>query len=212
MEVDEDVDSMYTRFSKIINDSKILGKSFSNGDLVRKILRSLPPKFNPKVSVISESHDLKTLQIENLIGNLKTHEVELRIQQQEYNVEPRKKALALKSKKVVESEFDEDEEEDEESLKRKAQADGEDDEERPPPECYHCRKIGHIKSKCPKYLKELKEKRRKKKDKKKVLKAETWDDVSSEESSSLSSETEEEANMCLMGKGVTTTNCTCCKD
>ncbi|KAK8947090.1 hypothetical protein KSP39_PZI007438 [Platanthera zijinensis] len=32
MEVDEDVDSMYTRFSKIVNDSKILGKSFSNGD------------------------------------------------------------------------------------------------------------------------------------------------------------------------------------
>ncbi|KAK8930882.1 hypothetical protein KSP39_PZI016435 [Platanthera zijinensis] len=80
MEVDEDVDSMYTRFNKIVNDSRILGKSFSNGDLVRKILRSLPLKFNPKVTPISESHDLKSLQIENLIGNLKTHEVELRIQ------------------------------------------------------------------------------------------------------------------------------------
>lgn len=225
MEVDEDVDNMYTRFTKIVNDSKVLGKVFSNGDLVRKILRSLPPKFNPKVTAISESHDLKALNIESLIGNLKTHEVELKIQQHEY-MEPKKKGLALRSKKVETSDSEE-EEEDEESLfvrkfkkfmrnperrnsfkkyfkketfRKKKGKEGDEEEERPPPECYHCKKLGHIRSKCPKYLKELKEKKHK--GSKKVLKAETWDDTTSEDASSSDSSKEEEANMCLMGKSV----------
>ncbi|KAK8949031.1 hypothetical protein KSP39_PZI004938 [Platanthera zijinensis] len=111
IEVDEDIDSIYTRFTKIVNESKVLGKNFSNGDLVRKILRSLPSKFNLNVTAISESHDLNTLQIESLVENLKTHEVELKIQQREYTFEPKKKLLVLKSKKEEESETDEDDKE-----------------------------------------------------------------------------------------------------
>ncbi|KAK8961996.1 hypothetical protein KSP40_PGU017551 [Platanthera guangdongensis] len=62
MDADEDVDSMYTRFTEIVNTSKILGRTFSNSDLVRKNLRSLPPKFNPK-----ESYDPNMIKDESLV-------------------------------------------------------------------------------------------------------------------------------------------------
>ena len=42
IEHDESITEMFTHFTDIINDLKNLGKSYSNNDLVRKILRSLP--------------------------------------------------------------------------------------------------------------------------------------------------------------------------
>ena len=42
MEVDESIPSMFTRFTNIINSLKSLEKSYTNGEMVRKILRSLP--------------------------------------------------------------------------------------------------------------------------------------------------------------------------
>ncbi|KAK8924002.1 hypothetical protein KSP39_PZI019255 [Platanthera zijinensis] len=115
MEIDEEVDGMYTRFTKIVNASRSLGKSYSNSDLVRKILRSLPPHFNPKVTDIVESHDISTLEIESLIGNLKTNEIELTIQDEEYPREIKKKGLALKVRREMKA-AEESKDDDEESL------------------------------------------------------------------------------------------------
>ena len=42
MEHDESITKIFTRFTDIINGLKSLGKSYSNSDLVKKILRSLP--------------------------------------------------------------------------------------------------------------------------------------------------------------------------
>ena len=42
MEHDESITKMFTHFTDIINGLKSFGKSYSNSDLVRKILRSLP--------------------------------------------------------------------------------------------------------------------------------------------------------------------------
>ena len=42
MEREESITEIFTHFMDIINDLKNLDKSYSNSDLVRKILRSLP--------------------------------------------------------------------------------------------------------------------------------------------------------------------------
>ena len=42
MEHDESITEIFTHFMDIINDLKSLGKFYSNSNLVRKILRSLP--------------------------------------------------------------------------------------------------------------------------------------------------------------------------
>ncbi|XP_075079682.1 uncharacterized protein LOC142164833 [Nicotiana tabacum] len=65
-----------TKFSKIISDLKAFSKPYTSGDLVRKILKSLPTTWQTKV-VILESQDLNKLSYNDLRGELiafeKTH-------------------------------------------------------------------------------------------------------------------------------------------
>jgi len=77
----ETIMDMYTRFTHIINELKSLGKTFTTEELVRKILRFLPRSWEAKVTAIQEAKDLKTLSLDELIGNLQTYE--LRRQQEE---------------------------------------------------------------------------------------------------------------------------------
>ena len=52
MNDDEDVGSFFLRVAEIVNNMKALGETIPKSVIVQKILRSLPPIFNPKVSVI----------------------------------------------------------------------------------------------------------------------------------------------------------------
>ena len=44
----------------MVNEMKALGETIGEPSLVQKILKSLPDRFNPKVSAIEELNDLKT--------------------------------------------------------------------------------------------------------------------------------------------------------
>ncbi|MCI46630.1 gag-pol polyprotein, partial [Trifolium medium] len=48
------------------------GETISDENLVSKILRSLPKRFDMKVTVIEEAQNLSTMQVEELIGSLQT--------------------------------------------------------------------------------------------------------------------------------------------
>ena len=52
MEQNENVYSMYTRFTDIVNTIGALGKTFSNSEKVKKIIRSLPEEWRPKRTAI----------------------------------------------------------------------------------------------------------------------------------------------------------------
>ena len=73
----ENIDEITTRFIHIINQSKALGKRFTNAEMVRKILRSLSKAWYPKVTAIQKVKELNVLNLDALIGSLKTHEIEL---------------------------------------------------------------------------------------------------------------------------------------
>ncbi len=94
MEPNETISCMFTRFTDIINGLKNLGKSYTNSELMRKILRSLPKTWEAKVTAIVEAKDLNTLALEELLGSLMTHE--LTMKQHEEDV-PKKKTIALKA-------------------------------------------------------------------------------------------------------------------
>ena len=79
----ETIMDMYTRFTHITNELKSLGKTFTTEELVRKILRFLPRSWEAKVTAIQEAKDLKTLSLDELIGNLQTYELRRNSQQQE---------------------------------------------------------------------------------------------------------------------------------
>ncbi|GAV68732.1 UBN2 domain-containing protein, partial [Cephalotus follicularis] len=105
MHNDECISDMFTRFTTIVNSLKNLGKSYSNQELVRKILRCLPRSWTPKVTAIEEAKDLSTLPLEQLLGSLMTHETTMKNHE---NVEvKKKKSIALKASKQ-ESESDKD--------------------------------------------------------------------------------------------------------
>ncbi|GAV72601.1 UBN2 domain-containing protein, partial [Cephalotus follicularis] len=105
MHDNECISDMFSRFTTIINSLKNLGKSYSNQELVRKILRCLPKSWTPKVTAIEEAKDLSTLPLEQLLGSLMTHETTMKNRE---NVEvKKKKSIAFKSSKE-DSESDED--------------------------------------------------------------------------------------------------------
>ncbi|VFQ90822.1 unnamed protein product, partial [Cuscuta campestris] len=74
MKEGEKIDDMFDRFSKIINDFHALKKTYTNRDLVRKILRSLTPEWRSKADAIYESIGVSNVTIDGLRGNLKTYE------------------------------------------------------------------------------------------------------------------------------------------
>ena len=75
MQPSETIGDMYTRFTDVVNNLRVLGKSFSNFDLVSKILRSLPKRWDPKITAIQETKDFNIFPLEELIGSLMTYEM-----------------------------------------------------------------------------------------------------------------------------------------
>nr|GEX54936.1 hypothetical protein [Tanacetum cinerariifolium] len=69
------IDNAFARFNIIITSLKALDEGFSSKNYVRKFLRTLHPKWRPKVTAIEESKDLTSLTLYELIGNLKVYKV-----------------------------------------------------------------------------------------------------------------------------------------
>ncbi|KAH9723261.1 Integrase catalytic domain-containing protein [Citrus sinensis] len=110
MEQNENVYSMYTRFTDIVNTLGALGKTFSNSEKVKKIIRSLPKEWRKKRTAIEEAKDLNVLPIDDLIGSLISYEEDLAA---EKGHEEKKKNIALKASK---RESDEESKMDDEEL------------------------------------------------------------------------------------------------
>ena len=72
MKPSETIGDMFTHFKDVVNGLKGLGKSFSDFELVNKILRSLPKSWDPKVTAIQEAKDLRNFPLEELLGSLMT--------------------------------------------------------------------------------------------------------------------------------------------
>nr|GEV18579.1 zf-CCHC domain-containing protein/UBN2 domain-containing protein [Tanacetum cinerariifolium] len=79
---------------------KALDEGFSSKNYVRKFLMALHPKWRAKVMTIEESKDLPSLALDELISNLKVHEV---VMEKDFEIyrgkKERVKSIALKAKK-----------------------------------------------------------------------------------------------------------------
>jgi hypothetical protein len=96
MKKDENISEMSTRFTNIVNCLKSLGKNYTNEENVRKILRSLPKRWEAKKTAIYEARDLQVLSLDELFGSLMMYELEMNSKVEEEEVKP-KKNFALKS-------------------------------------------------------------------------------------------------------------------
>ncbi|VFQ93899.1 unnamed protein product [Cuscuta campestris] len=146
MKEHEKIDDMFDRFSKIVNDVHALKKTYTDRDLVRKILRSLTSEWRSNADAIYESIGTSNVTIHGLRGNLKTYESTIL----NPSLNDQRKGIALKA--VKESTMDDSSDDDEVKLvmkkfckllrKKEKVEDG--------PVCYGCGEAGHIKNKCPK--------------------------------------------------------------
>ncbi|VFQ66724.1 unnamed protein product [Cuscuta campestris] len=194
MKEGEKIDDMFDRFSKIINDLHALKKTYTNRDLVRKILRSLTPEWRSKADTIYESIGVSNVTIDGLRGNLKTYESTILTPSLD---EQKKKGIALKAtKESVEDDSSDDDNEFGLVIKKfhkvmKKEFERKGRKHDGPPKCYGCGEIGHIKPRCPK-SKGGKDKPGFKKQRAYI----SWGGDSGDESTDQ--EEEEAANLCLM--------------
>ncbi|KAJ4707148.1 Retrovirus-related Pol polyprotein from transposon TNT 1-94 [Melia azedarach] len=63
-----------SKVMELVNQMRLLGEVIEQHKIVEKMLISLPEKFEAKVSVIEESHDLKKLTVVELISKLQVQE------------------------------------------------------------------------------------------------------------------------------------------
>ncbi|GAV61536.1 zf-CCHC domain-containing protein/UBN2 domain-containing protein [Cephalotus follicularis] len=206
MHDNENISDKFSRFTKITNALKNIGKNYPNQELVRKILRYLPKSWTPKVTTIEEAKDLSTLPLEQLLGSLMAHETTMK--NHECVETKKKKTIALRASKE-ESESDEDSDMDliitqfkkflksqkgKKAFKKYPQK--EESSKKDELICYECKKPGHFKSDCPSIKKKEQFKKSNEHSKKKKAMIDTWDD-----SNELSSDEEsdgEVANIAFM--------------
>ena len=95
MSDDESFDEFYAKLNDIVNSSYNLGEIYDQPKIVRKILRSLTENFIPKVTAITESKDVDSIPVDELVGSLQSYELDL-------PKTSKSKSMALKSVDDVE--------------------------------------------------------------------------------------------------------------
>ena len=72
---DESIQDYHLNILDIANSFESLGGKISDEKLVRNILRSLPNRFDMKVTAIEEAQDISSLKVDELIGPLQNFEI-----------------------------------------------------------------------------------------------------------------------------------------
>ena len=67
---DESLDELYAKLNDIINSAYNMGEIYDQPKIVKKILRSLNENFRPKVTAITESKDVDSIPVDELVGSL----------------------------------------------------------------------------------------------------------------------------------------------
>ncbi|GJS48446.1 hypothetical protein Tco_0598567, partial [Tanacetum coccineum] len=96
---DEATDSDFVRFNTIITSLKALDEGYSSKNYVRKFLTALHPKWGAKVTTIEKSKDLTSLSLDELIRNLKVHEMIIKKDSEIVKAKGERKSFSLKAKK-----------------------------------------------------------------------------------------------------------------
>ena len=74
---DESFDEFYAKLNDIVNSACNLGEIYDQPKIVRKILRSLTENFRLKVTAITESKDVDSIPVDELVGSLQSYELDL---------------------------------------------------------------------------------------------------------------------------------------
>ena len=77
MSDDESFDDFYVKLNDIVNSAYNLGEIYDQPKIIWKILRSLTENFRSKVTAITESKDVDSIPVDELVGSLQSYELDL---------------------------------------------------------------------------------------------------------------------------------------
>ncbi|CAM8892780.1 unnamed protein product [Rhodiola kirilowii] len=83
MQEDETIADFNTRVLDISNELFALGEPMSEETLLRKVLRSLPKRYAMKALAVKEAHNVRTMRLDELMGSLQAHEMEMEMDEEE---------------------------------------------------------------------------------------------------------------------------------
>jgi hypothetical protein len=155
MKEDEDIAAYFLQVDETVNAIIGLGEEIEESVIVQKVLRSLPMRFNPKISTLEERSDLNSISMDELHGIFTAYE--MRTEQENPNVkEAAFKASKISKKKKKEQEeysnnndVSEDDEEVANFVKRPNKGTNGRYRGKLPLICFNCDGIDHFANKCP---------------------------------------------------------------
>ena len=77
MSDDECFNEFYAKLNDIVNSAYNLDEIYDQPKIVRKIFRSLTEDFRPKMTTITESKDVDSIPIDELVRSLQSYELDL---------------------------------------------------------------------------------------------------------------------------------------
>jgi hypothetical protein len=154
MKEDENI-SAYLRVDETVNAIIGLGEEIEESVFVQKVLRSLPMRFNPKISTLEERSDLNSISMEEMHGIFIAYEMRTKQENPDVKEATFKASKRLKQKKKEQEEYSsnidvlEDDDEVANFVKRLNKGTNGRYRGKLPLICFNCDDIGHFANKCP---------------------------------------------------------------
>jgi hypothetical protein len=155
MNEDENIVTYFLRVDEIVNNIKGLGDEIKEYFIVKKELRSLPMRFDPKNLSLEERVDLATMTMDELHGILTTYEMrteqENPVTKEETFKESKKMKKKYKQNPKSDCSCNDDSEEDEEvaNFIRRLSKGTDKYKGMLPLICFNCDGVGNFSNKCP---------------------------------------------------------------
>jgi hypothetical protein len=105
MKEDEDIIGYFLRVDETINAIIGLGEEIKKYIIVQKVLRSLPMRFNPKISTLEERSDLNSISMDELHGIFTAYEMRTEQENPEIKEVAFKACKRSKQKKKEQEEY-----------------------------------------------------------------------------------------------------------
>ncbi|XP_059065205.1 spindle pole body component 110-like [Cryptomeria japonica] len=136
---EEKVADYFLRVDETVNAIRGLGETIDDKDVIEKVMRSLPTKYDSKLSVIEELKDLNTLTMDELHGTLTSYKMrtcneETSHRENAFKTEKKNKKIKSKSENDIE----------EANFVRKLKKGAGKYKDKLPFKCFNCGKIGDI--------------------------------------------------------------------
>jgi hypothetical protein len=150
MKEEENIVEYFHRVDEVVNSIRAAGEEVTDKPIVQKILRSLPMRYDAKISSVEDRSDLSSLTVDQLHGIFTAYEMRTGNNKSAKD-ETTFKAFKTKinQKQKPQSCHHEESDVEEANFIRKLQKGSGKYKGKLPFKCFNCGKVGHFASKCP---------------------------------------------------------------